>query len=83
MSKVFFPIRSLDVPANSPHQGSPAYRVSFGVEHWGDGTPRQYVYKVQMAYHGKVAGRKTPSFPNGTDDLVRWTPSAGPSGPGC
>ena len=70
MSKVYFPLRYLDVPASPPHGSDPAYRVSFGVEHWGDGEP-QHVYKIQMAYAGRVAGRKTPSFPEGTDDLER------------
>ncbi|WP_199520142.1 hypothetical protein [Fulvimarina endophytica] len=70
MSKVYFPIRYVDVPASPPHGGNPAYRVSFGLEHWADGSP-QYVYKVQMAYNGAVAGRKSPSYPEGTDDLER------------
>lgn len=68
--RVFFPIRYIDVPASPPHEGDPAYRVSFGIEHWADGSPR-YVYKVQMVYGGAVAGRKSPSFPAETDDLNR------------
>jgi len=70
MSKVFFPIRFLDVPASPPHDGNPAYRVAFGIEHWGDGSA-QPVYKIQMVYNGAVAGRKSPSYPEGTDDLDR------------
>jgi len=70
MSKVYFPIRYEDVPASAPHEGNPAYRVSFGIEHWGDGSA-QHVYKVQMVYNGSVAGRKSPSFPAESDDLDR------------
>jgi hypothetical protein len=70
MSKVYFPIRFLDVPASLPHEGNPAYRVSIGIEHWGNGSA-QHVYKVQMVYNGAVAGRKSPSYPEGTDDLDR------------
>lgn len=70
MSKVFFPIRYLDVPASPPHGGNPAYRVAFGIEHWADGSA-QHVYKVQMVYGGAVAGRKSPSYPAGTNDLDR------------
>jgi hypothetical protein len=70
MSKVFFPTRFLDVPASLPHEGNPAYRVSYGIEHWADGSA-QPVYKIQMVYSGAVAGRKSPSYPEGTDDLDR------------
>lgn len=70
MSKVYYPLRYLDVPASPPHEGNPAYRVSFGIEHWADGSA-QHVYKIQMMYDGVVAGRKSPSFPEGTDDLER------------
>ena len=70
MTKVYYPLRYEDVPASPPHGGNPAYRVSMGIEHWTDGSA-QHVYKVQMAYNGLVAGRKTPSFPEGSDDLDR------------
>lgn len=70
MSKVFFPIRYEDVPASLPHDGNPAYRVAYGIEHWADGSA-QPVYKVQMVYSGAVAGRKSPSFPEDSDDLER------------
>lgn len=70
MSKVYFPIRFEDVPASPPHEGDPAYRVSVGIEHWGDGSA-QHVYKVQMVYGGAVAGRKSPSYPEDSDDLER------------
>lgn len=70
MSKIYYPQRYEDVPASPPHEGNPAYRVSMGVEHWGDGTA-QHVYKVQMVYNGQVAGRKSPSYPADSDDLER------------
>jgi hypothetical protein len=70
MSKVYFPLRFEDVPASSPHEGNPAYRVSVGIEHWADGSAHQ-VFKIQMVYGGAVAGRKSPSFPAGTDDFDR------------
>jgi hypothetical protein len=70
MSKVYFPIRYEDVPASPPHGDDPAYRVSFGIEHWGDGSA-EHVYKVQMVYGGTVAGRKSPSYPEDSDDFDR------------
>jgi hypothetical protein len=73
MSKVYFPIRYIDVPAGPPHHtnSNPAYRVSVGIEHWDGGTQPERVYKVQMAYNGVVHGRKSPSFPEGADDMDR------------
>lgn len=71
MSKVYFPLRFIDVPASPPHEGDPAYRVSVGIEHWADGAPPENVYKIQMVYGGRVAGRKSPSFPEGSDDIER------------
>jgi len=68
--KVYYPLRYIDVPASPPHDGKPAYRVSFGIEHWGDGSA-EHVYKIQMVYDGVVAGRKSPSFPDGTSDVDR------------
>jgi hypothetical protein len=70
MTKIYFPLSFIDVPASAPHQGAPAYRVSYGLEHWADGSAHP-VYKVQMCYAGVVAGRKTPSYPEGSDDLER------------
>lgn len=68
MSKVYFPLRYIDVPASPPHDDNQFYRVSFGIEHWTDGSA-EHVYKIQMVYDGVVAGRKSPSFPDGTNDL--------------
>lgn len=70
MSKVYFPLRYIDVQASLPHEGDPTYRVSVGIEHWADGSANR-VFKVQMAYGGSVAGRKSPSYPEGSDDLER------------
>lgn len=64
--KIYFPIHLIDVPASPPHPPETCYRVSFGREHWGDDLA--YVYKVQMVYEGAVSGRKSPSYPDGTDD---------------
>lgn len=57
-----------DVPASEPHPPNTHYRVSKGVEHWGDGEQR-YVYKIQMVYDGVVARRKSPSYPEDADDF--------------
>jgi hypothetical protein len=67
--KVFFPIRCIDVPASPPHDQGTAYRVSYGVEHWGP--EPTYVYKVQIAHKGIVSGRRSPSFPADADDFER------------
>jgi hypothetical protein len=40
------------------------------MEHWSNGSAQQ-VYKTQMVYDGVVAGRKSPSYPEGTDDVER------------
>jgi hypothetical protein len=45
--------------------------VSVGIEHWDGGTQPERVFKVQMAYNGVVHGRKSPSFPESTDDMSR------------
>ncbi len=70
MSKVYFPARYIDVDASATHGPGAVYRVSVGTEHWSDGTPTT-VYKVQMAYNGDVHGRKSPSYPEGSDDMDR------------
>ena len=68
--KVFYPLRFEDVPASGPHEVGTQYRVAFGLEHWGEGEA-EYVYKVQMVYGGQGSGRRSPSFPEGSDDLER------------
>ena len=67
--KTYHPFISSDVPASSPHPSATVYRVSFGLEYWGE-EPHE-VAKVQMVYDGAVAGRRSPSYPSGTDDFER------------
>ena len=69
MSRVYHPLRFKDVPASPPHAENTSYRVSIGVEYW-DGYPA-HVEKVQMVYEGRVSGRRSPSYPVGTDDRKR------------
>lgn len=61
MSQTFFPKVSKKVPASSPHPVDTEYKVSIGEEVWGNS--RHVVLKVQMVYEGKIAGRRSPSFP--------------------
>ena len=68
--KVFYPVRYEDVAASPPHAPNTAYRVSFGIEHWGPGEAA-HVYKIQMVYSGAVSGRRSPSYPEDSDDLQR------------
>ncbi len=57
------------VPASSPHPPKTEYKVAIGTELWGNDAAS--VIKVQMVYSGKVEGRKSPSYPLGTDDMQR------------
>ena len=73
MTKAYFPVRKIDVPASKPHMDGTQYRVSVGYENWGDDDAK-YVAKVQMAYPDEktgrlyVSGRRAPSYPIGTGD---------------
>lgn len=69
MSQMFYPKMSVHVHASAPHPEGTEYKISIGEEDW-DGNFKT-VIKVQMLYHGKVAGRKSPSYPVGTDDAQR------------
>ncbi len=70
MAKVFYPKDSIFVPASCPpHPENTEYKVSYGEEDW-NGTFVS-VFKVQMVYDGEVLGRRSPSFPVGTDDYSR------------
>ena len=69
MSIMFYPKVSVNLPASAPHPDGTEYRVSIGEED-GDGY-YPIVVKVQMVYNGKIAGRKSPSYPLGTDDSER------------
>ncbi|WP_367566871.1 hypothetical protein [Lacrimispora sp.] len=69
MARVFYPRRSVFVNASAPHPKGTQYKVSLGDEEW-EGIFHN-VIKVQMIYDGKVAGRKSPSYPIDTEDAVR------------
>ncbi|MFH5181867.1 hypothetical protein ACHHV8_04090 [Paenibacillus sp. TAB 01] len=69
MAKTFYPKTYIMVPASSPHPENTEYKVSIGEEIWGD--KAHQVVKVQMVYNGEIAGRRSPSYPIGTDDLKR------------
>jgi hypothetical protein len=70
LAKVFYPREFVHVPASCPpHPKGTEYKVAYGEEDWdGIFVP---VFKVQMVYDGTVSGRKSPSFPVGTDDYLR------------
>ena len=69
MARTFYPRRTTLVEASAPHPAGTAYKVSIGDEDW-EGI-FQTVVKVQMVANGKVQGRKSPSYPIGTDDFQR------------
>ena len=71
MAKTFYPRKSVLIPASPPHPANTEYKISSGLEHWGDGN--HDVLKVQMVYNGEVSGRRSPSYPLGTDDFQRVT----------
>lgn len=66
----FFPIVSTLVKANTGynsngkdyHPENTEYKVSIGYEN-NNGDSNCLVYKVQICYDGKIAGRRSPSFP--------------------
>ncbi|HHB1888848.1 TPA: hypothetical protein ACOQ40_005299 [Bacillus cereus] len=65
MAKVFDPRRAIFIPATGGHPPLTEYRVAWGYEQWNQPVP---VTKVQMVYNNKVAGRLSPSYPDGTLD---------------
>lgn len=69
MAQTFFPEKSIKVKASKPHDDTTEYLVSIGTEIW-EGNPHK-VIKVQMLYDGKTSGRRSPSYPFGTDDYLR------------
>ncbi|HBE9436072.1 Uncharacterised protein [Clostridioides difficile] len=72
MAKVFTPEseKIIRVKASELHaHGNAEYVVSIGTEIWEDAPHR--VLKVQMSYGGKISGRRSPSYPIGTDDYKR------------
>lgn len=70
MANTFFPIVSTFVKANTGykpngedyHPENTDYKVSIGYE-IEDGNNDCLVFKVQIRYDGKIAGRRSPSFP--------------------
>lgn len=71
MTKKYFPDSSTErfVEASSPHPPNTKYKISLGLEAWEDGNHE--VVKIQMVYNGEIAGRRSPSYPSGTDDFQR------------
>lgn len=71
MGKTFFPNDSQTcyIDASSPHPENTQYKIAIGLERWGD--RNHEVVKVQMVYDCKIAGRRSPSYPIGTDDYKR------------
>lgn len=66
MSMMYYPKLSKQILASAPHPEGTEYKISIGEEDW-NGTFCTVV-KVQMVYNGKISGRKSPSYPIGTDD---------------
>jgi len=73
MAKTFFPHSNkvAFVDASAPHPDNTQYKISIGSEVWGG--DNHEVVKIQMVYNGTIAGRRSPSFPLGTDDFQRVT----------
>ncbi len=71
MAKTFFPHKetTVFVNASEPHPKDTEYIISIGTEIWGG--ENHEVLKVQMVYDGEIAGRRSPSYPIGTDDFQR------------
>ena len=68
--RTFYPRNTIVIPASAPHPDNTEYKISVGDEEW-DGGVFHSVVKVQMMYNGKIAGRKSPSYPIGSDDYMR------------
>jgi len=71
MAKTFFPYdnKTVYVNASAPHPENTQYKISIGLETWGN--QNHEVVKIQMVYDGEIAGRRSPSYPLGTDDYQR------------
>lgn len=71
MAKTFFPYadKTAYVEASAPHPENTQYKISIGSEIWGG--ENYEVVKIQMVYDGVIAGRRSPSYPLGTDDYQR------------
>ncbi len=73
MAKTFFPYanKTAYIKASPPHPENTQYKISIGSEVWDD--QNHEVVKIQMVYDGVIAGRRSPSYPLGTDDFQRVT----------
>ena len=73
MAKTFFPRtdKTVFIKASHPHPKNTQYKISIGLEVWNE--EHHEVVKIQMVYDGKIAGRRSPSYPLGTDDFQRVT----------
>lgn len=75
MAKIFHPLIDMIefVDATCGHNAHPAgtqYRIAIGNEIWDKTNP--LVLKIQMSYQATgIQGRRSPSFPIGSDDFDR------------
>jgi len=69
MARIFYPRKSIMVAASEPHPEGTEYKISLGDEEWSG--VYHSVIKIQMVYDGRVAGRKSPSYPSDSDDYLR------------
>jgi hypothetical protein len=75
VAKVFHPLSRMIVFVEATcgpnaHPKGTKYRIAIGNEVWESGNP--LVLKIQMVYEGSgVQGRRSPSFPLGSDDFSR------------
>ena len=69
MAQTFFPDskKTVYVDASYPHPEDTQYKISVGLENWNN--ENYEVMKIQMVYNGKISGRRSPSYPIGTDDF--------------
>lgn len=68
MANTFFPVVSTFVEANTDyHPENTDYKVSIGYE-IKDGDDNCLVQKIQIRYDGKIAGRRSASFPINSND---------------
>lgn len=68
MANTFFPVVSTFVKATAGyHPENTDYKVSIGYE-INDGDENCLVSKVQIRYDGKISGRRSASFPYGSND---------------
>jgi len=71
LAQTFFPDKdtTIRVLASKPHPENTNYVISIGTEMWGS-EPHK-VLKIQMEYDKKLSGRRSPSYPIGTNDFIK------------